>query len=95
MSLSPKAWLFILFGILGIFGEVVYTSLKALVREKSWRLQGKSYLWMFPIYGLIALLFDPVHRFMSAWPWPLRGLGYMLVIYAVEYFSGEILKRVT
>lgn len=95
MNLSPRTWLFILFGILGIFGEVVYTSLKSLVKEKSLRLQGKSYLWMFPIYGSIALLFDPVHRFMSGWPWPFRGVGYMLVIYAVEYLSGELLKRVT
>ena len=95
MNLSPKFWLFISFGILGVFGEVVYTSLKALIRERSLRLQGRSYLWMFPIYGLIALLFDPAHRFMSAWSWPLRGLGYMVVIFAVEYLAGALLERIT
>ena len=95
MILSSKTWLFIVFGILGVFGEVVYTSLKSLVKERSLRLQGKSYLWMFPIYGLIALLFGPVHQFMSGWAWPLRGLGYMIVIYAVEYVAGELLKRLT
>ena len=95
MKLSPLTWLFIVYGILGIFGEVVYTSLKSLIRERSLRLQGRTYLWMFPIYGLIALLFGPVHRFMLDWPWPLRGLGYMLVIYAVEYVSGALLQRLT
>jgi uncharacterized membrane protein len=95
LSLSAKIWLFIVFGILGVFGEVVYTSLKSLIREKSFRLQGKSYLWMFPIYGLIALLFDPVHRLMRGWAWPLRGLGYMIVIYAVEYAAGALLQAVT
>lgn len=94
MSIYPTAWLFIIFGILGIFAEVFYTALENLLRHGSLRLMGCSYVWMFPIYGLIALLFHPIHSFVMDRPWYLRGAVYMTVIYAVEYMSGALLKKI-
>src|SRR5262249_33834194 len=45
---------------------------------------GRTYLWMFPIYGLCAFGFEPLHDAIRGWAWPLRGLIYMAGIFLVE-----------
>ena len=54
----------------------------------------EAYLWMYPLYGLIAPLYEPVHNALRAWPWPLRGVIYVLGFWAMEYLTGWLLKRV-
>jgi Putative ABC-transporter type IV len=66
-----------------------------LGRAERWRLQGRSYLWMFPIYGLAAVLFDPVHDAVRAWAWPLRGALYTAGAFAVEGAAGLALRALT
>lgn len=92
--MSITVWRFIVFGILGVFGEVVFTSIQGAIRERSFRLQGFSFLWMIPIYGLLAVLFLPIADAIARWPWPLRGIVYMLGIYLVEYLTGTLLTRI-
>ena len=85
----------------GWSAEIVWTALYALVA--SWRagepidrrLAGKTYLWMFPIYGAGGLLFEWVHAEIALWPIVLRGLVYMAGCFAVEYASGMTLKAMT
>lgn len=60
-----------------------------------WRLAGHTYLWMFPLYGLGGLAFEPCHEAVRAWPWPLRGLCWAVLVFAVEYAVGRGLRRVT
>lgn len=60
-----------------------------------WRLAGHTYLWMFPLYGLGGLAFEPCHEAVRAWPWPLRGLCWMALIFAAEYALGRLLRRAT
>lgn len=86
---------FILFGIVGIFGEVFFTAFQSIFKTRRLRLQGFSFIWMFPIYGLLAFLFPPLYGAISHYAWPLRGLIYMAGIYLVEYLSGTILTAVT
>lgn len=93
--MSPTAWAFILFGILGIFGEVVFTAIQSIFKTRRLRLQGISFLWMFPIYGLLAVLFPPISGAISHTPMILRGLIYMLGIYVVEYVTGATLTALT
>jgi uncharacterized membrane protein len=95
MTLSPSLWLFIVFGVLGIFGEVIFTALAGLLKTRRWRLNGESYIWMFPIYGLIAFLFDPLNQQIAGLSWIARGLIYMLAIYVVEYVTGSLLTKLT
>lgn len=95
MSMTPTLWLFIVFGVLGVFGEVVFTSAEGLIKTRRWRLNGESYVWMFPIYGLIAFLFEPLNQQIAGWSWFLRGLAYMSAIYIVEYICGALLKKLT
>jgi uncharacterized membrane protein len=100
---GPWIWTLIGYSVLGWSAEIIWTALYAVVaalraRERiDWRLAGTSYLWMFPIYGAGGLLFEVVHRQLAAWswPWPLRGVTYMLGCFAVEYVTGAFLKAVT
>jgi hypothetical protein len=94
---------FVAYGLFGWCAEIVWTAGYALVRgtrrgqpvprEERWRLQGHTYLWMLPIYGSAALLFEPAHDHLRAQFWALRGLVYMLGCFAVEALSGLVLKR--
>lgn len=85
---------FIIYGALGWCGEIVWTATKGKLggRQRDWKLRGTTSLWMFPIYGLIAPLYEPAHDAVRAWPWPLRGIIYMLGFWAVEYLTGRALK---
>jgi len=95
MMVSPQLWLFIVFGILGIFGEVLFTGLEQLIKTRRWRLNGQSYIWMFPIYGLIAFLFDPLNQLIAGLGWVARGFFYMVAIYVIEYVTGALLTKLT
>lgn len=91
-------WLrFILYGLGGWCGEIVWTAIRDRVRGRAsdWKLRGTTYLWMFPIYGSIVFLYEPVHDLLRAWPWALRGLIYTLGFFAAEYLSGWLIKRLT
>ena len=89
--------LVILYGLLGWAIDIVWTALSSTVggTQRGWRLAGTTYLWMFPIYGLLAPLYEPLHDAIRAWPWPLRGLLYGLGFLAVEYVAGWLLRRLT
>lgn len=93
--MSPFWWRFVLFGILGIFGEVVFTALLDLVKKRSVRLHGFSFIWMFPIYGLLAILFPTVAGWVSPFSWFARGFIYMTGIYLVELITGSVLTALT
>lgn len=83
---------FIIYGLLGWLVEIFWTGLGSLLNGDV-RLTAKTYLWMFPIYGL-AILFEPVHdaiRPMTVW---VRGTIWMLLCFAMEYISGWILRDI-
>lgn len=88
---------FVLYGLLGWAIEIVWTALGSTAggAQRGWRLAGTTYLWMFPIYGLLAPLYEPLHDAIRAWPWPLRALLYGLGFLAVEYAAGWLLRRLT
>lgn len=95
----------LIYGAFGWCAEIVWTAAYELVADlarngrvaspERWRLTGRTYLWMFPLYGAGGLLFEPCHEALRAYPWPLRGLVWMLLIFAVEYVSGAGLRRLT
>lgn len=88
---------FVAYGLLGWAGEIIWTSLheKVAGRQPGWQLRGTTYLWMFPIYGLLAPLYEPIHDRIRGWAWPTRGLLYSLGFLVVEYVSGAFLRRLT
>lgn len=88
---------FCIYGLLGWCFEIVWTAVTENVsgRQRDWRLVGHTYLWMFPIYGLLAPLGEPVHNFFRFQFWALRGLIYLAGIWAVEFATGWLLKKLT
>jgi hypothetical protein len=87
---------FLLYGVLGWCLEILWTGLPKH-RPIDWRLAGHTSWWMFPIYGLLAPFYEPVHTHLRATrrPWPVRGLVYMLGIMGVEVATGWLIERAT
>ena len=82
---------FLYCGLLGWGLEIFWTGLTSL-RRRQMKLMGQSSYWMFPIYGMAAVL-GPVSRILknkSIW---LRGFLYAGGIFLVEFFSGSFLKK--
>lgn len=86
---------FILYGLGGWCGEVVFTALTDSVPRRDWRLLGTTYLWMFPIYGLIAVFYEPVHDLIRDFPLLVRALIWSLGFTTVELITGWLITRVT
>jgi uncharacterized membrane protein len=68
---------------------------KAWGKQEDWRLVGHTYLWMFPIYGLLAPLGEPIHNLLRAHSWILRGVVYLIAIWTIEFISGWVLRKFT
>lgn len=88
---------FVVYGLAGWCSEVVTTGLRSRGRDDNWRLTGTTYLWMLPIYGVAAVLFEPAHDAARRAGWPLwaRGVAWTAGIFAVEGASGEAIRAVT
>jgi len=88
---------FVIYGLLGWCAEVVWSAVteRALGKQSDWRLRGHTSLWMFPIYGLLAPLYEPLHDFLRPWHWFMRGAIYALGFWLIEYASGWLLRRLT
>ncbi len=82
---------FYIYGLLGWCLEVLWTGLGSLLAGDV-RLTAKTYLWMFPIYGM-AVLFEPIHDFIRPLPLWARGTLWMLLFFTVEYLTGWLLKN--
>lgn len=86
---------FLLYGLGGWCGEVIFTALTDSLPRRDWRLVGTTYLWMFPIYGSIAFFYEPVHDFIREMPWMVRAVIWSLGFTAVELLSGWLIARLT
>lgn len=86
---------FWIYGLLGWCFEIIWTAVteKAWGEQADWRLAGHTYLWMFPIYGLLAPLGEPVHEALRRSPWVIRGTVYLIGIWAVEFTAGWTLRK--
>ncbi len=82
------------YSVLGVAGEVAFTGARDSLLRKDLRLRGHSYLWMFPIYGLSAFLFEPVHDMVREKPLWQRAAAYSVGIVGVEFIAGTALRRV-
>lgn len=81
---------FFIYGLLGWNLEILYTGLGSALRGSP-RLEGHTYLWMLPIYGL-AVFLEPLHDSIRHLHWYLRGLVWVLVIWALEYATGSLVR---
>ena len=71
--------------------EILFTSFGSL-RKKNKKLIGQTSVWMFPIYGMAAVI-EPVYRHIKGIPLFFRGIIYSAGILACEFVSGSLLKK--
>jgi len=79
-----------IYGLLGICSEIFWTGLESLL-SSDYTMEGKTYIWMFFIYGLGVLL-EPVHNKIRGRNILFRGVIYMLIIFCIELITGLLLK---
>lgn len=70
---------------------MIFTSLHAF-RRRDLRLPCTTSIWMFPIYGLAALL-APLARLIRRHNFIFRGLVYTGLIFTCEFATGTWLRR--
>jgi uncharacterized membrane protein len=94
---TPVLVRFGIYGVLGWAVEILWTALGSTLsgRQRGWRLAGTPYLWMFPIYGLLAPLYEPAHDALRGRPRPLRALLYGIGFLSVEYLAGRLIRGLT
>lgn len=78
-------------GLLGWFLEMLFTAFHAY-RKRDLRLPCRTSIWMFPIYGLAALL-APLCRIMRRCSFIFRGLVYTGIIFTGELLTGLWLRK--
>ncbi len=71
--------------------EIIWTGL-APAGGKTANLIGHTSIWMFFIYGLAAVVLEPVHSLISGRSWFLRGCVWSTLIFAIEFLSGGLLR---
>ncbi len=77
----------------GVTIEVLLTAATNFYKKRDTRLKGYSYVWMLPIYGLAYPLFVWLWPMISGWNIVARGILYLVLLFAVEYLSGWLLRK--
>ena len=85
---------FVAYGLIGWCAEVLFTGIHDFIRQRDPRLPSRTSLWMFPVYGLMSPLYEPLHDALRDRGVALRAAAYGAGFLAVEYTSGVLLRRV-
>ena len=83
---------FVIYGLAGWIAETICTGLGSLFKGDM-TMHTWTYIWMFPIYGLMILL-EPVHDNIRNAPVVARGGVYTIIIFGIEYTTGWILREI-
>lgn len=92
--MAPLILEFLIFGCLGTTMEIFFTSFLDLTKTLDWRLLGYSYPWVFPVYGSAAIVLNIFYPYLSRFKILVRGTIYVACLYAAEYASGFILRKI-
>ncbi len=82
---------FLIYGVIGWVIEIIWTGAHSLW-NRDLKMTAQTSIWMFPIYGMV-LMFEPVCEVLKDKPILLRGGVYVCCIYAAEFTTGFILKK--
>ncbi len=93
-AISSKGGRFLAYGLIGWCGEVLFTGIHDFVRFRDRRLPSRTSIWMFPVYGLMAPLYEPLHDRIRGLPAPVRAAAYGAGFLAVEYGTGRLFRLI-
>ena len=87
---------FIMFAVLGLTMEVLFTGIGGLISYRNISMNGHSSPWMMIDYGLLGIITPWFRNPLKAKkvPLPFRAVVYMIGIFVVEYVSGIIFHKV-
>ncbi len=83
----------VLFAVLGLGLEVIFTGLVDCKKNTLCHLMGYSSLWYLPLYMMVPILFGVTKLFVFQINWCARGLIYMIMIFAIEYVAMFALRK--
>lgn len=83
----------LLFGVLGLGLECIFTGAWAFVAERKTNLMGYSSIWYIPLYALAPLFFSLAHAYIFPLPLLVRGILYVPLFFAVEYTAMFALRK--
>lgn len=88
---------FLIYGALGWCAEIVWTAVTRKIsgHARDWRLIGETSLWVFPLYGSIAIWYEPLHDALRAQFVLFRALVYLACAWIIEYAGGWLIWRAT
>ncbi|MFN2544157.1 MAG: hypothetical protein ABR600_06245 [Actinomycetota bacterium] len=92
-EIDSRVGRFAVYGGLGWCFEVLMTGIHDYIRSRDPRLHSRSSLWMFPIYGLLQPLYEPLHDALRDRPVAVRAAAYGAGIMGLEYATGTALRR--
>ena len=78
-------------GSIGWCMEILWTGIHCLP-QKDFTLMGYSSIWMFPIYGMAAVI-GPVSKYLKELSALHRGSIYTMGIYFMEFTTGSLLTK--
>jgi uncharacterized membrane protein len=87
---------FIVYGALGWSSEIVWTAVRKKLTgaARDWLLMGETSLWAFPLYGMIAFLFEPLHEALRPQFLPVRAAVYLAGFWLIEYVGGWLIWKI-
>ncbi|MBI3740389.1 MAG: hypothetical protein HY257_01365 [Chloroflexi bacterium] len=88
---------FFIYGALGWCGEIIWTALRKKITgvARDWLLMGETSLWAFPLYGSLALWFEPMHDALRDQFFLLRVFAYTVGAWIAEYIGGWLMWKIT
>lgn len=82
---------YIIYGLLGICLEVLFSGVVSIV-NKDLVMEASTSIWMFFIYGL-AVFLEPIHDKIRNQNIIVRGIIYTILIYYVELLTGSLIQN--
>jgi len=86
---------FLIYGCLGWCGEIIFTAITDRLsgQAKNWLLMGVTSLWYFPMYGSIAILYEPLHDLLRPQFFLIRAVAYLIGFWVIEYVGGWLIWK--
>ena len=84
---------FLIFGMLGIVGQVIATAVMGMVASRRVDFTGHASVILFPFWGLIAFLYPFVAIQVGGLPWYARGGISLGLFYVLQFLVGMLLTK--
>ena len=85
--MKKHIFLFVALACIGITTEIFFTAITQVINfwpQADWSLTGKTYVWMFPIYGIAGIAFPFILPYLQKIPFVFRMCIYAIGILIVE-----------